>query len=184
MTSRQTAAPRTFSEVISQNLMHDHSSKYVLYGNGKQQEKGEEESMNVSEINSSQEGMEEVHKNLFGEQEKADSRSGSAVTTEETHQVTGTMVRGRTQASKTFFGNTNSQRNEIMVLIPEEDVLFNSVSSNIPKWRPFKRLRWMQNLHQSTWDHDILYTDRSSKDEQLLKIPLLSKKIKTNMAAI
>jgi hypothetical protein len=24
-----------------------------------------------------------------------------------------------------------------------------------------------QNLHQSTWDHEILYTDRSSKDEQL-----------------
>jgi hypothetical protein len=26
----------------------------------------------------------------------------------------------------------------------------------------------MQNLHQSTWDHEILYYDRSSEDEQLL----------------
>jgi hypothetical protein len=33
----------------------------------------------------------------------------------------------------------------------------------------------MQNLHQSTWDHEILYTDRSSKDEQLLIRPFLSK---------
>jgi hypothetical protein len=54
-------------------------------------------------------------------------------------------------------------------------VLFNPVSSTIPKWRTFKLLRWMQNLHQSTWDHEILYTDRSSKDEQLLVRPFLSK---------
>jgi hypothetical protein len=27
----------------------------------------------------------------------------------------------------------------------------------------------MQNLHQSTWDHVILYTDRSSKDETFNK---------------
>jgi hypothetical protein len=33
----------------------------------------------------------------------------------------------------------------------------------------------MQNLHYSTWDHDILYTDRSSKDEHLLIRPFLSK---------
>jgi hypothetical protein len=33
----------------------------------------------------------------------------------------------------------------------------------------------MQNLHQSTWDHGIVYTDRSLKDEQLLITPLLSK---------
>jgi hypothetical protein len=33
----------------------------------------------------------------------------------------------------------------------------------------------MQNLHQSTWDHEILYSDRSSKDEQLLITPSLSK---------
>jgi hypothetical protein len=25
-----------------------------------------------------------------------------------------------------------------------------------------KLLRWMQNLHQSVWDHEILYADRSS----------------------
>jgi hypothetical protein len=54
-------------------------------------------------------------------------------------------------------------------------VLFNPVPSTFPKWRTFKRLRWMQNLHQSTWDHEILYTDKSSKDEQLLIRPFLSK---------
>jgi hypothetical protein len=52
---------------------------------------------------------------------------------------------------------------------------FNPVPSSISKWRAFKLLRWMQNLHQSTWDHGSLYTDRSSKDEQLLIRPFLSK---------
>jgi predicted nucleotidyltransferase len=32
----------------------------------------------------------------------------------------------------------------------------------------FKLLRWMQNLHQSTWEHEILYADRFLKDKQLL----------------
>jgi hypothetical protein len=54
-------------------------------------------------------------------------------------------------------------------------VLFNAVPSTIPKWRTFKLLKWMQNLHQSTWDRGILYTDRSSNDEQLLIRPFLSK---------
>jgi hypothetical protein len=27
----------------------------------------------------------------------------------------------------------------------------------------FERLRWIQNLHQSTWDHEMVYADRSSK---------------------
>jgi hypothetical protein len=30
-------------------------------------------------------------------------------------------------------------------------------------------------VHHSTWDHEILYTDRSSKHEQLLIKPFLSK---------
>jgi hypothetical protein len=34
-------------------------------------------------------------------------------------------------------------------------VLFNPVPSTITKWRTFELLRWMQNLHQSTWDHEI-----------------------------
>jgi hypothetical protein len=42
----------------------------------------------------------------------------------------------------------------------------------------------MQNLHQSTWDHEILYTDRSSKDEQLLIRQFLSKTKNTNMGAV
>jgi hypothetical protein len=34
----------------------------------------------------------------------------------------------------------------------------------------------MQNLHQSAWDHDILYADRPSKDERLL-VDLFCEKI-------
>jgi hypothetical protein len=63
-------------------------------------------------------------------------------------------------------------------------VLFNPVPSTIPKYRTFKLPRWMQNLHQSAWDHEILYTDRSSEDEQLLTVPFLSKTKNTNMAAV
>jgi hypothetical protein len=33
-------------------------------------------------------------------------------------------------------------------------------------------------------DHEILYTDRSSKDEQLLMRPFLSETKNTNMAAV
>jgi hypothetical protein len=33
----------------------------------------------------------------------------------------------------------------------------------------------MQNLHHSTWDHEILYTDRYPKDEQLLIRPFFVK---------
>jgi hypothetical protein len=47
------------------------------------------------------------------------------------------------------------------------------VASTISKWQTFRLMRWMQNLHQSTWDHIILYTDKSSKGEQLLIRPLL-----------
>jgi hypothetical protein len=65
-----------------------------------------------------------------------------------------------------------------------ETVLYNPVSSTIPKWRTFKLLWWMQNLHQSTWGHGILYTDRSSKDEHLLIRPFLSKPKNMNMAAV
>jgi hypothetical protein len=46
----------------------------------------------------------------------------------------------------------------------------------------FKLLRWMQNLlRHSTWDHEMLYADRSSMDKQLLVIPLLRKTKNTNM---
>jgi hypothetical protein len=31
----------------------------------------------------------------------------------------------------------------------------------------FTLLRWMQNLHQSTWDYAILYAERFSEDEKL-----------------
>jgi hypothetical protein len=46
-------------------------------------------------------------------------------------------------------------------------IIYNYVSSTIPKWHTLKFLRWMQNLPQSTWDHKILYADRSSEGEEL-----------------
>jgi hypothetical protein len=46
----------------------------------------------------------------------------------------------------------------------------------------FELLRWMQNLHQSTWDHKIVYADRSLENEQLLMRPLLLESKNTNMA--
>jgi hypothetical protein len=54
-------------------------------------------------------------------------------------------------------------------------VLSNPVPSTIQEWWTFKLLRWMKNLHHSTWDHEILYTDKSSKDEQLLVRPFFVK---------
>jgi hypothetical protein len=47
-------------------------------------------------------------------------------------------------------------------------IFFNYVALTIPKWRSLKLMRWKQNLHQSTWDHEVLYVDRSLKDEQLV----------------
>jgi hypothetical protein len=58
---------------------------------------------------------------------------------------------------------------------------FNIVASTIPKWRTFKLLRWMQNLNQSTCDHEILYTDTPLKDEQLLTRPFLWKMKNANV---
>jgi hypothetical protein len=46
----------------------------------------------------------------------------------------------------------------------------------------FKLLRWMQNLHQSMWDHEILYANSSSDAGQLLSRPLLQETKNTNMA--
>jgi hypothetical protein len=37
----------------------------------------------------------------------------------------------------------------------------------------FELLMWMQNLHQSMWDHRILCADRYLNDKQLLVRPLL-----------
>jgi hypothetical protein len=52
-------------------------------------------------------------------------------------------------------------------------IIFNPVASTIQKLRAFKLLRWMQKLPQSSWDHEILYADRSSEDKQLWVKPLL-----------
>jgi hypothetical protein len=46
----------------------------------------------------------------------------------------------------------------------------------------FKLLRWMQKFRLSTWDHEILYADKSSMEKQLLVIPLLRETKNTNMA--
>jgi hypothetical protein len=58
---------------------------------------------------------------------------------------------------------------------------FNPVASTIPKWRTFKILRWMQNLHKSIWDHQVLYPKRSSKHEELSITQFLRKPKNTNM---
>jgi hypothetical protein len=46
----------------------------------------------------------------------------------------------------------------------------------------FKLLKWMQNLHQSTWNHEILHSDRYLENEQLLIRPLLRETKNMNMA--
>jgi hypothetical protein len=46
-------------------------------------------------------------------------------------------------------------------------IIFNPVASTILKWQIFILLRWMQKLHQSMQNHEILYTDRTSEDLQL-----------------
>jgi hypothetical protein len=40
-------------------------------------------------------------------------------------------------------------------------IIFNPVATAIQKWGPFKLLRWLQNFHQSTWNHEALYAGRS-----------------------
>jgi hypothetical protein len=35
-------------------------------------------------------------------------------------------------------------------------IIFNLIVSTVPKWRTFKVLRWMQNLHESTWENEWL----------------------------
>jgi hypothetical protein len=62
--------------------------------------------------------------------------------------------------------------------------MFNPIASTIPKWPKFNLLRWMQNFHQSTWDHGILYADRSPEIKQLLIRPLLHKAKNMNIAGI
>jgi hypothetical protein len=37
--------------------------------------------------------------------------------------------------------------------------------ATVLKWRTFKRLRWMQNFNQSTWDFEILCADSYSDNE-------------------
>jgi hypothetical protein len=38
-----------------------------------------------------------------------------------------------------------------------DSIIFNTVVSNIPKWRTFKLLRWVQLLNQSADLDEILY---------------------------
>jgi hypothetical protein len=44
-----------------------------------------------------------------------------------------------------------------------------------------KLLMWLQNLHKSTWDHEIVYADRYSEGEQLLLRPLPQKKFEVKI---
>jgi TRAP-type mannitol/chloroaromatic compound transport system permease small subunit len=56
----------------------------------------------------------------------------------------------------------------VLVVVVVVLVVYNAVAATILKWHTFKLLRWMQNLYQSTWVHDILYAGRSSEHVQLL----------------
>jgi hypothetical protein len=60
-------------------------------------------------------------------------------------------------------------------------IISNVVAATIPKWRMFNLVRWIQNWHQSTQDHEILNCGRSSEDEKLLLTSTLqeTKKIRT-----
>jgi hypothetical protein len=53
-------------------------------------------------------------------------------------------------------------------------VPFNPAVSTIPKLRTFKLLRWMKNLNQTTWEHDM-HADRSSNYKQPSLRPFLQK---------
>jgi hypothetical protein len=50
----------------------------------------------------------------------------------------------------------------------KSSIMFNLTRSTILKWWMFELLRWILNLHQSTWDHYFFYADRYSKDEKLV----------------
>jgi hypothetical protein len=41
------------------------------------------------------------------------------------------------------------------------DIMLNPVASATSKWRMFKHLWWMQDLNQSTKDHETLNAERS-----------------------
>jgi hypothetical protein len=76
----------------------------------------------------------------------------------------------------TYEPNGRFLRNSVGIHAIEGDldaIIFNSVASTIPVWWTFTLLRWIQNLHQLTRDHEILYADRSSEDEQRLIWTLL-----------
>jgi hypothetical protein len=45
-------------------------------------------------------------------------------------------------------------------------IIFNPVTLTIQQFRTFKLLMWMQNFHQSIYNHEILYADRGSEDKQ------------------
>lgn len=47
-------------------------------------------------------------------------------------------------------------------------VLFLPNNISFRKWPSFEHVRWVQNLHKSTWNHGMLFTDISSNVEQLL----------------
>jgi hypothetical protein len=52
---------------------------------------------------------------------------------------------------------------------------YNPVSSTIPKMADIKLLIWIQNMHHSMLEHEILKAEKSSTDKQLLIRLILSK---------
>jgi hypothetical protein len=51
-------------------------------------------------------------------------------------------------------------------------ILFNPVAS-IPKWRKSKLMRWIQNLHQSTWDHKGLFGNHGKLQHSRVTVELI-----------
>jgi hypothetical protein len=71
---------------------------------------------------------------------------------------------------------------EVMPLKVTSKPTFYPVTSNLSKMAHVKISGVDTNLHQSTWNHGILYADRASEDEQLSIRSLLRKNKNTNMA--
>jgi hypothetical protein len=66
--------------------------------------------------------------------------------------------------------------------IPTSFIIFFGGAFEYGSGGTFKFMRWMQNLHPSVWDHEILFADTYSNDEQLLIKLLLQENKNTDMA--
>jgi hypothetical protein len=80
------------------------------------------------------------------------------------------------------FGNNEENARVTHILIFE---VRSSSKKSVPTSKKMQSVSITKtNWLTSTWDHEILYTDRSSKDEQILIISFSSKTKNTNMTAV